>query len=100
MPSKNLPVLTGNDIALLEQGAGLLIDFFAKTFKGTTMKRERVTAAKGVMAKLSAISEHAYPYDPADAMPPDCGGEVLMVPDRGSINESRRNARKASREYY
>ena len=99
MPSKKLPVLTGNDIALLEQGAGLLVDFFAKTFKGTTMKRERVASAKAVMAKLSAISEHAYPYDPADAMPLDCGGEVLMVPDRASMRPTRREVRQRCRNY-
>lgn len=88
--------LTGDDLALAEQAAALAIAWSkAKLGKGS-FKREQIAKFTGLIAKLSAISDHAYPYRHSDDMGPEVGRERIMRLDVDVARKTRATAKSRS----
>jgi len=64
--------LTGNDLARAESGIALALAWWERRSRGE-FGRNEIVAYKALLAKLSEISDHAYPYEP-DCMPSDWTG--------------------------
>ena len=94
MTTKQPPGLTGNDIAVAEMACGLAVAWWKQRKGGGAYKRDEMAKLKALIAKLSAISQHAYPYVNSDDMPENIGAETLMAPDRAMMNLTRKEARR------
>ena len=89
--------LTGNDLALAEECAGLAIAWAKEHQKGSAYGKKQRDKYKALIAKLGAIGQYAYPYEGGCA-PLDFGDEPVMAVDRNVVRETRRAARKANRK--
>lgn len=86
-------LLTGNDLALAQQAAGLAIAWVGKPkskYSRTMIKQFRL-----LILRLDAISDYAYPYENADQMPGSIGDEPIMIGDGVCIGKTRAAAAKA-----
>lgn len=86
--------LTGDDLALAESAAQLAMAWW-RDKPASDYKKRQMAAYTALIKKLSAINQHAYPYENSDDMPPDIGGETLMVLDRASVAATRAAALKS-----
>lgn len=84
--------LTGNDLALAESGAQLAVAWWKNQPGRSAFKRKQIAAYTALIKKLSAINQHAYPYESSDNMPLDIGSEVLMRIDEAAILGTRSSA--------
>lgn len=85
--------LTGDDLALAGMGLAHLLNWW-QTQPRSPFKTESVARARDLKAKLSAIGDHAYPYErPIDGGAyPDHGGEAIMRLDLRVVAKTRRAA--------
>lgn len=83
--------LTGNDLAIAEQGIGHLVNFWKKQGR-SKWSRQRRAEAEAVLTKLNEIMNHAYPYPHGCEEPLDYGDEPIMRPDLRVIGKTRRRA--------
>jgi hypothetical protein len=88
--------LTGNDLALAQEGLSLAIAWSKKNQKGSGLGKERRSSYSELIKRLDAISQQAYPYD-YDCMPSDCGDDKIMTINRPVVRETRKVARMANR---
>lgn len=91
--------LTGNDLARAEGAAALAIAWWEKqapVSRRSAFARKEIAAYRALISKLSAIGDHAYPYEP-DTMPSDCGDDPIMQLDAEVVRETRAAARRARR---
>ena len=94
---KKLHALTGNDIALAEEGLSHAINFWKKSkHPRTKFVKGRIATYSALLEKLDAIASAAYPYARSDNMPLDIGDEKLYVPNRDVIAACRRRAKRVS----
>lgn len=91
--------LTGNDLALAAMGAGLALAWHRAQSR-TRFQRQEIAKLKALIAKLDAISAHAYPYENRgeDRTPIDFGDEPIMKTDGAVVRRTRRAAQKFNDE--
>lgn len=89
--------LTGDDLALAEQGVGLMLTQLKARKSRSKFVRERVDACKRVLCRLNTINNYAYPYECSDDMQPDIGSEVIVRVDRRETNRTRRAALRSTK---
>ena len=87
--------LTGNDLALLEQGVIHMLNWW-KAQPRSGYRKKQIEQCKELLVKLSDINQHAYPYAFSHMMPLDVGGETLMVLHAKNVAETRAAARRAN----
>lgn len=88
--------LTGDDLALAEQAAALAIAWSKTRLGKSAFKREQIAKFTGLIAKLSAIGDHAYPYRHSDDMPARVGSEKIMRLDVDVVRKTRATAKSRS----
>lgn len=92
MTARKAFTLTGNDLALCENGMAHAINFFkAMRPQGAWARKER-QKYEALLKKLNAITDHAYPYDNSDEMPLDVGDEPIMRSDQNAMGSTRARA--------
>lgn len=90
--------LTGNDLALAEAAAMHAISWWKSRKPQSRFARKEIANYEALVQKLSALNQHAYPYEPTPVgFADDYGDEVLMVSDPAAIRETRAAARRANR---
>lgn len=92
--------LTGNDMAIAEQGLCHLIKFWKELRPRSNYARQQQRNAEETLKKFSDIGNFAYPYGcaPEDwGSPGDFGGEPIVstVPD--VVKKTRRAAHQYNR---
>lgn len=90
-----MKVLTGNDLAVAQAAVGLALSWWDKK-KSSGFKEQQVGQLRALNTRLNRISDYAYPYK-SDAMPFDCGKEVIMRIDERQTKRTRAAARKANK---
>jgi hypothetical protein len=75
---KDAPMLTSNDLALAMTGAQLAHSWWKKQ-PASKIRRERMAAFDGLIAKLNSACDHLNPYD-YDSMPLDFGDDPIYAP--------------------
>jgi len=94
-----ITALTGDDLAVAEQGLAHLIEWWRAQPGRSKFKRDQIAAARLLRSKLAFLRSLAYPYK-SGAMEigaPDFGAEPLMRPDRRAFRKAQRAAAKVNR---
>lgn len=87
--------LTGNDLACAEAAAMHAIRAVERIYGKTAAGRKQSARYKALIEKLSAIVDHAYPYE--GCMPSDTGDDPIMRLDAETVKATRAAARRADR---
>ena len=88
--------LTGNEVSLAIEAAQLACAWYREDGR-TKWHRDRIAGQKALIAKLTAIGDHAYPYDHHEQMAPTVGRETIMRLDQRAVAKTRRIARAAKK---
>jgi hypothetical protein len=90
--------LTGNDLATAEFGLMHAISWCKKQGRSAYWRKE-IAKYQAVLQKLTAINDHAYPYEATnDESPAPYGDEKIMRVDPTTIAKTRATARKFNKE--
>jgi hypothetical protein len=81
--------LTGDDLALAEQGVGHLLTWWRNQPGSSGFRGEQIGKLEMLLFKLNAINNFAYPYQCSDDMPEDVGAEPIMTINRPVVARSR-----------
>lgn len=99
MTTENIVALTGNDLAVAEQGLDHLIKWWRAQPGRGKYKRTQISNAVLLRSKITFLLSLAYPYEP-NAHPIGAlgfGTDPLMRPDKRAFRKTRRAAERANR---
>lgn len=98
MNHDNITALTGDDLAIAEQGLDHLIKWWKARPGRSKFKQERMAEARLLRSKIAFLLSLAYPYKSgaSEMTSLDYGSEPLMRPDKRTFRKTSRAAMKAN----